>query len=890
MPSPINPTVPTLDSVLAYSRYAQRLISAEPDLAAEVEATRHLPFTRADMQAYLAGLALTDPGDLSRALRGLRKRVMLRLIVRDLAGAADLTEVMHCMTDLAEVAIETALRHLDAELRLTWGVPLGEESGTAQSLIVVAMGKLGGCELNVSSDIDLIYVYPEDGQTDHTTPRSNHEYFSRLGQKLSATLSEMTADGYVFRVDMRLRPYGESGPLVSSFAMLEQYFITQGREWERYAWIKARALSGDAEGLTQRMRPFVYRKYLDFGAIASMRDLHAQVRREVLRRDLADNIKLGPGGIREIEFLAQVFQLIRGGKEAALQARPTRAALDLLGARQLLPNTTVSELQNAYAFLRRLEHRLQYLDDAQTQTLPTNTGDKSLIAQAMGYAEWEAFVQDLNLHRNAVDRHFQDIFAASDDIPDATSAWNLEGEAAVAALYTLAYDPPEHAAQQLLALKHSRRYAALPATSRSRLDALMPRVIAAAAQHGKALLTLTRMLALIETISQRESYLALLAEYPETLSHVARLCAASPWAADYLKQHPILLDELLDRRTLLQGGDWPVLIQNLRRDLDDFPDTERQMDTLRHFKHAQTFHLLAQDLEGLLPLETLSDELTALAETLLREVLRLAWATLPRKHTDTPKFTVIGYGKLGGKELGYASDLDMVMLYDDDDAAAPENYARLAQRMNTWLSTLTPAGVLYETDLRLRPDGAAGLLVSSRLAFENYQREKAWVWEHQALTRARFVAGDAKLGEAFEATRCSIICLPRDAKNLAAEVLAMRQKMRDAHPNTSDRFDLKHDPGGIIDVEFLVQYLVLAHAAKYPALADNVGNLALLKRVGELKLISPEDAAAVRDAYREFRIQQHKVRMQGEQRARIAREEAVVHRENVLRVWRAVFA
>ncbi len=888
MPSPLD-SAPALDSVLAYSRYAQRVLSAEPNLRIALETERHRPYSRDEMQAFLDQHALNQTGDLNRALRALRKRVMLRLIARDLSGSADLTEVMRTITDLAEVALTTALQWLDAELRLSWGTPIGEESGTAQSLIVVAMGKLGGEELNVSSDIDLIYIYPEDGHTDHSTPRSNHEYFSRLGQKLSATLSEMTAEGYVFRVDLRLRPYGESGPLVSSFAMLEQYFITQGREWERYAWIKARALTGDAEGLRQRMRPFVYRKYLDFGAIASMRELHAQVRREVLRRDLADNIKLGPGGIREIEFLAQVFQLIRGGKEAALQARPTRAVLDLLGARQLLLATTVSELQNAYAFLRRLEHRLQYLDDAQTQTLPSNEADRTLVAHAMGHADWTALLQELNQHRTAVDRHFQDIFAASADLPDAASAWNLEGEAAVAALYLLAYDPPEQAAHQLQALKQSRRYASLPATSRSRLDALMPRVINEAAQHDNPLPTLARMLALLEAISQRESYLALLAEYPETLNHVARLCAASPWAADYLKQHPILLDELLDRRTLLQGGDWPSLTQNLRRDLEDFPGTERQMDTLRHFKHAQTFHLLAQDLEGLLPLETLSDELSALAETLLREVLRLAWDTLTRKHRAAPKFAIIAYGKLGGKELGYASDLDMVMLYDDEDPAAPENYARLAQRINTWLTTLTPAGVLYETDLRLRPDGAAGLLVSSLAAFESYQREKAWIWEHQALTRARFLAGDAELGKAFEATRRSIICMRRDPKKLAAEVLAMRQKMRDAHPNNSDSFDLKHDPGGIIDVEFIVQYLVLAHAADYPGLADNVGNLALLKRAGELQLITKEDAETVRDAYREFRIQQHRVRMQGEQRARIAGEDAAGHRENVLRVWRKVF-
>ena len=885
MPSPDE----RIDSALRFTRHGQRLLAAEPALRDSLRAGLDRPFQRDEMQAFLATQTIHDEADLKRALRTLKKHVTLRLMVRDLSGMGDLSEVMSSISQLAELAIQEALRHLSAWQQQAYGTPIGEESGTPQELIVVGMGKLGGNELNVSSDVDLIYIYPEEGQAGKL---SNHEYFTKLAQKLTQTISELTADGYVFRVDLRLRPYGDSGPVVSSFAMLEEYFITQGREWERYAWIKARALSGDAAGLDQLARPFVYRKYLDYGAIASMRDLHAQIRREVARRDLTDNIKLGPGGIREIEFIAQVFQLIRGGKEAALQLRPTRATLDLIAARHLLPQETVTQLQRAYALLRNLEHRLQYLDDAQTQALPAAEADRALIALAMGFSDWATFNTLLSDERTLVDEHFGKIFSTGEQPADQASRWQASAwfnhEDTTASLAPLGYADPAAAAELLKRLKLSQRYRNLPATSQARLDLLMPRIIEAAAQHGQANETLSRMIALIEAISRRESYLALLTEYPDTLTHVVRVCGASAWAADYLTQHPILLDELLDTHALLEQRDWPLLAQKLRQELDDFPDTERQMDTLRHFKHAQTFHLLAQDLEGVLSIEKLSDELSAVAECVLAEVLRLAWLSLLRKHCETPHFAIIGYGKLGGKELGYASDLDIVFLYDDPNPDAAETYARLAQRINSWLTTLTPAGILYETDLRLRPEGASGLMVSSLAAFEQYQQQTAWVWEHQALTRARFVAGDAVIGASFENIRRSIICRARDTTALRQEVLNMRQKMHDAHRNTSDLFDLKHDAGGIIDVEFLVQYLVLAYAHQHPQLADNVGNLALLMRAGELGLIAPDAALQVRDAYRELRRQQHRLRMQGMDKARIAPEEMSAHIKAVTDLWQAV--
>ena len=447
---------PLIDAALRYTRFGQRLLQAEPALREALRTSLDQPFAPDEMQAYLAAQPILDEASLKRALRGLRKRVALRLMLRDLSGQADLGEVVSGITHLAEVSIRTALHHLDKGLQEIHGTPHGAESGTAQTMIVVGMGKLGGAELNVSSDVDLIYLYPEAGETTGPTKLSNHEYFTRLGQKLSQALSELTGDGYVFRVDLRLRPYGESGPIVSSFAMLEEYFLTQGREWERYAWIKGRALSGDEAGLMALVRPFVYRKYLDYGAFASMRDLHAQIRREVTRRDLADNIKLGPGGIREIEFIAQVFQLIRGGKEPVLQLRPTRAALELLAARNLLPQATVDELQSAYAFLRNLEHRLQYLDDAQTQTLPTQVADAELIAQAMGFADWNAFRAVLDAHRARVEAHFESIFSTEPSADISDSPWLLT-DGVSEALVALGYADASRATALLQSLKQSQR-------------------------------------------------------------------------------------------------------------------------------------------------------------------------------------------------------------------------------------------------------------------------------------------------------------------------------------------------------------------------------------------------------------------------------------------------
>jgi glutamate-ammonia-ligase adenylyltransferase len=900
MQSPFAPPQPEqrapeelLDLAAQCSRFLRRLREHPP--RSFDPARLHQPLTDAAIHGLLQAQPAADEPTLLRALREVRRTAMMHLVTRDLSGLADLGEVMQTATALAENSVRFALSHLDDALSAAHGRPAGAESGAAQHLYVIGMGKLGGRELNVSSDIDLIFLYPEEGRTSGGRPLTAHEYFTRLGRKLINALAQYTADGHVFRVDMRLRPYGDSGPLAMSFAMLETYLLTQGREWERYAWVKAREITGrPTQELAQLITPFVYRRHLDFSAFASLRELHAQIRAEVARRELHDNIKLGPGGIREIEFVAQVFQIVRGGRDADLRLRPTLAALARLAERNLLPAQAVEELCAAYVFLRNLEHRLQYLEDQQTQMLPASAEDRALIARAMGYGDATAFGEALERHRAAVTRQFEAVFAgaASEAAEHPLSAlWrgSLDDDKALAHLLAMRYENPAVTLTRLREFREGPLYRRMSASTQARVDRLVPRLLEVAAAFERPGQTLERLARVVESIGRRESYLALLLEYPAALERLAGLAAASPWAADYLARHPMLLDELI-APDAITAPDWPALGTRLAAELDAADGIERQMDLLRHFKQVQTMRLLTQDLAGTLPLETLSDHLSDLACLILQQVLRLAWGHMRTRHRPDPLFAVVGYGKLGGKELGYASDLDLIFLYDDPHPEAPENYARLAQRMNTWLTSFTPAGILYDTDLRLRPDGASGLLVSRLDAFAQYQRSKAWVFEHQALTRARFVAGDPDIGRRFEQLRVEILRLLRDLPQLRQEVAAMRARMLEGHPNASGLFDIKHDRGGIVDVEFIVQYLVLGYAHAHAELTGNIGNLALLRVAGRLGLIGSDAAEAVHHSYREFRRMQHALRLQGERYARVEKDKVAGLLQPVLALWGAVFA
>ena len=894
---------PRWQSALDHSRYLNNLLQAHPGLIPELAATWLQPLSE-DLLLNPLRQPFTDDDALKSALRRLRHRAMAHIALRDLCGLAPLAEVVESMTMLADVTTNFALDHYHRQLAATYGEPL-DANGQPQRLLIIGMGKLGGRELNVSSDVDYIFIYPEEGDTAGPKSIENYDFFTRVGKRVIQALGDLTADGQVFRVDMRLRPNGDSGPLVCSLDSLENYFITQGREWERYAWIKARVMNtgpnadGAAIGqwmdaLRKTSRPFVFRKYLDFGAINAMRDLHAQIRREVARKDMADHVKLGPGGIREIEFMAQVFQLIRGGRDPALQIRPTLSVLKLLAERQLIPADGERELREAYVFLRRLEHRLQYVEDKQTHMLPVDAAERAKIARSMDFADWPAMLAVLDEHRGKVSRHFDAVFSD----PEAgehplTGLWmnQLDEDTAIEAFGNLGFRRPKDAIARLAELRASSRYQQLPATNRQRLDAVGPRLIEAAGATPDPDTTLVRGIAFLESIARRGAYLALLQQYPMALKRVADMVCASTWATDYLNRHPLLLDELLDPRLYEIATDWNGFREQLRRNLADHADdTEREMDILREMHHGQVFRLLAQDLAGLQTIESLSDHLTELADSIVQETLPLVWSKIKKRHCETPKFAVIGYGKMGGKELGYVSDLDMVYLYDDEDQDAQENYTRLGQRLNTWLSSQTSAGILFETDLRLRPNGDAGLLAVTVDAFRDYQLNHAWVWEHQALTRARFCAGDAKVGARFEAIRCEILCQQRDLTKLRDEVVAMRKKMTDAHASNSDTvFGLKHDPGGIVDVEFIVQYLVLGHAHRHPELTGNLGNIALLRIAGELGLIDPQQAVAAGNAYREYRRLQHAKRLSATPKAPVPRDEVERHILAVNTLWTAVF-
>ena len=849
---------------------------------------------------------------LPAAMRRLRNLLVSTIIVRDLSGQAQLGEVLAAISNFADFAVRTHLDDLYAQMCDAHGVPTGEESGRAQRMIVVGMGKLGGRELNVSSDIDLVFLYPEGGETawsrDDQRPLSNHEFFTRLGRKLIADLAEITGDGFTFRVDMALRPNGASGPLAASFAMLEEYLLVQGREWERYAWVKARAVTGDAEDITaleRLVQPFVYRRYLDYGAINALRGMHAQIRAEVVRQEARHperslNVKLGRGGIREIEFLAQVFQLIRGGRDPALRDRSTRATLQTLADKKLLAPDVVQRLQESYRFLRNLEHRVQYLDDAQTHVVPASAQDRALVAQMMGLADADALKAAYDECSQWVAAQFDAMFedrssrATDDDstLPAAPVLEEIGEEALVVYLDTLQFDNAAAAAQRLLTSWRSSRVQSLSDQRKSQLQTLMRAALPMVARQGGApAATLNRLLDFFDTIARRSAYLELLTEYPHALERVVRMMAASGWAASYLTRHPVLMDELLGDAGKAAEPDWTAFAAECEQRLAAFDgDTERQMDVLRELHHAQLFRLLALDLGGQLTVERLADHLSALADRLVGATVEAVWKTLPNRHRELPAFAVIAYGKLGGKELGYASDLDVIFLFDDDDQEAPPLYAKLAQRFITWMTSHTSAGILYDIDIALRPDGASGLLVSSFTAFERYQRESAWVWEHQALTRARYCAGDADIGRRFEALRAELLRQKRDPGELRAEVLAMRKRMHDAHPNRSELFDLKHDAGGMIDIEFIVQYLVLAHSCDHIALTGDIGNIALLKLAGQIGLIDAGLALQVSDAYREFRRLQHQIRMRGEERARVDPVTVDAMRTAVITLWQQIFS
>jgi [glutamine synthetase] adenylyltransferase / [glutamine synthetase]-adenylyl-L-tyrosine phosphorylase len=879
------------------SRYAERVLAWHPEWRDWLDSACRQSATITVKQLLSA---ITADKDIDSALRLARQRTMLAILCRDLNGLADFDEVATAISLFADgvvrIACETHRRALLAEFGAEFGMD------ELSDLVVVGMGKLGGLELNVSSDIDLIFIHQADGEA--TADKSWHEFHTQLGKRIIRTLDNVDDHGFVFRVDMRLRPFGSSGPLVSSLATLQDYFVKQARPWERYAWLKARALTGvsaNCESLNKLIQPFVYRRYHDYAAIDEMRSLHAQIRAEAAKRGKEDDIKVGRGGIRELEFVAQLNQLIRGGRDARLQTKSTREALSQLAQLSILPATTVEALQTAYLFLRNLEHRLQYLDDQQTQMLPSNDDDRMRIAEAMDFDDWAAFLSQLEHHRAVVTAAFEAAFGGNSGnggneglIPASVSSQNSLKTLACIGLFNLFQaDSQPTIEARYNTWQASARMASLSPKIRERLSVLIPRTIDAAAAVDPHHTTLFRLWDLIEAIDKRETYLALLIEYPNALARVALIAHKSAWAADFLRRHPILLDELVNARSTAAALNWSDEKARLQAACDATDgDIERQYEILRHAKQVATLKLNIADIEGRLSVMSLSDELSALADMLLDVTLTLAWRTLnpsdPRDWQPPQGFAILGYGKLGSKELGYASDLDLVFLYDDRIEAGAEKFAKLAQRLASWLNTMTRGGVLYETDLRLRPDGAAGLLVSSLSAFRDYQSHRAWVWEHQALTRARWCAGDTNLIAEFDAIRRDVLATKRDRAVLKNDIITMRDKMRAEKKDKAAALNLKHTRGGIVDVEFIVQYLILAYANEHAEFLNNLGNYALLTRAAALGILDEDLAAKVGKAYLAYRERQHRARTNNESDTWIGLDELAGERRAVVSAWGAL--
>lgn len=851
-------------------------------------------------------------------IRQYRQQMMLRWIYRDVNQLSSLAELTDELSEFAEACVDAAIAYAEQALIARYGQPIGEDSGQVQKMIVIGMGKLGAQELNLSSDIDLIFSYPEAGETNGRSVISNQEYFIKLSQQVIRLLDQQTGDGFVFRIDMRLRPWGDGSALALSFNAMERYYEQHGREWERYAFIKARVIAGDmasGQELLSSLRPFVYRRYIDYSAFAALRDMKAMIEREVRRKDMADNIKLGAGGIREVEFIAQAFQLIRGGVFKDLQQRPLLPVLAVLVERQLLSAQAAQELATAYQFLRQVEHRIQCYNDQQTQKLPTDEFARLRLAKSLGFVDYADFIEVLTVHRHHVSKHFQDVVENPQSKEQrsvsqlARELWLETIDEQQSCLTKLGFSDAVSIEQRLQQLRTSRVVKTLPVMSKERLDAFMPLLLESAGKHPQANLAFNRCLPLVESVLRRTAYLVMMLENPSALQRLISLCAASPWIAEELARYPVLLDELLNADTLFTPPQKDQLLTELRQQLLRIPldDVEEQMRVLRIFKKSHVLRVAASDIQGTLPLMKVSDYLSWIAEAVLESVVALAWQQLTAKYGYPIKldgsiasgdFIVLGYGKLGGIELGYGSDLDLVFVHDVDSSAdtngtkaisGGEFYARLAQKMISLLTTATAAGQLYEVDMRLRPSGNAGALVSSVKAFTDYQQQQAWTWEHQALVRTRVVAGDEQLAARFYQIRQQVLARQRESAKLQQEVIEMRQKMRDhlssqAKQKNAKIFDIKHDAGGIVDIEFMVQYGVLAWASDYPELTHYPDNVRILDGFAQCGKLSLEQTEALKAAYLEYRARSHRLAL-AQQPAQVPDTDFIATRTLVQQCW-----
>ena len=865
--------------------------------------------------------------DLASAMRVTRQLVLERLAVLDIEQAASLDDVTHTMTILAEVTLEAALAQARLDCDARFGPPR-DATGQDIEFWIVGMGKLGARELNVSSDIDLIYVYEDDGETLGVAPGgavegsprtgvvSAHEYFSQVAKRLYTLIGDTTDDGFVFRVDLALRPNGNSGPAVVSLGMLEEYFQVQGREWERFAWLKSRIVapqaaveSGRGRALRSLVTPFVYRKYLDYGVFEGLRQLHRKIRDEAQRRaagrpERANDVKLSRGGIREIEFIVQLMLVARGGHFPEIRTRSTLRGLQRLVVRGLMKPGTADRLAQGYVLLRQIEHRIQYLDDQQTHLLPTDDVDLTWIARSLGMNGGGAceLLDQLGEVREFVANEFDAL------LHDGQAPTTVRGVCRTCGQGPLPIDSedllerlPDGLSERVRQWSRRPRVAGLRDESKVRLGRLVQRTEACIAEGVCSLEAALRFIDWVEPLLRRESYLALLVERPEVQNRLLRLLGLARWPMQYLMRHPGVIDELADERLLHERFDRQEFTHDLEQRHAAWvrsgqADEESLLDTLRRAHHAEVFRTLVRDVEGRLTVEQVADDLSALADAVMDTVIRWAWANYRQRHRSEPSLAVIAYGKLGGKELGYGSDLDVVFLYDDGDEPDPDRaqevYAGFVRKVITWLTLRTAAGELYDIDTALRPNGSSGLLVTSISAFERYQvgrgSNTAWTWEHQAVTRARFCAGVRSIEPRFEVARTAVLTAPRDEAALRSEIQTMRERVRSAHPVKEGRFDVKHSPGGMMDAEFAVQHLVLAQGARHPGLLGNVGNIALLQRAEEDGLLPAGMGRAAADAYRELRRAQHRARLD-EQPTHFETQTHAIQRDAVLALWHHVF-
>ena len=910
---------PGLPGSASHSRLVQRLRRRYED---ELPLLPPGAPTRDSMAACLAALAERGHDELGARLRILRQLVMERLVVLDCEQAAPLAVVTRAVTELAELALDAACAHAFAQLDERHGAPLTEAGQRAQ-LWVIGMGKFGARELNVSSDIDLIYVYDDDGETtgrdDGRGQITVHEYFTRAVKLIQGLIGDTTEHGFVFRVDLALRPNGNSGPTVCSLDALEEYMLVQGREWERFAWLKSRVVApraaiagGSAEGLRGVVLPFVFRKYLDYNVFESLRTLHDQIRSHASRRsagrpERANDVKLSRGGIREIEFTVQLLQVVRGGQFPELRTRPTLEALQRVARAELMPPEAADALARAYVFLRRVEHRIQYLDDQQTHILPTQDADLDWIARTLGYDGVCPFLAELDTHREFVAQEFDRLLGG--DAPCKSCQKGAGGEARAAPSDIDAVLPafPERVRERLAEWPEHPRVLALRDEARGRLTRLLQRT-AQWLEEGRVNEDgVLRLADWVEPLLRRESYIALLLERPAVHERLLRVLGAARWPARYAMQHPGVIDELASPSLLNERFDAAAFEQELelRREAlarGGEDDEDSLLNLLRRAHHAETFRTLARDVEGRITVEQVADDLSALADAILRLTMRWCWPRLRQKHRAEPRFGIIGYGKLGGKELGYGSDLDIVFVFDDAHEDAQEIYAAFVRKLITWLTVKTGEGDLFEIDTALRPNGNSGLLVTDIDAYADYQENRgsntAWTWEHQAMTRARMVPPSAPTAGAsspsdpltarFDAVRHAVITAPRDHAALRGEIIAMREKMRNAHPIRDGLFDVKHSPGGMVDAEFVTQYLVLAHTARHPGLEPNLGNIALLRRAEDAGLLPAGVGQAAADAYRALRRVQHRARLD-EQPTQVAPDTLAGERLAIQQLWHTVF-